>query len=170
MVKNSPQPALKPVGDSMFYMWRCIIVMAHADGVIHKSEREFFEKVFANMARAYTLTKDQADTFARDLESPQDIDQLLPNVADTEFRSLLLYFSQIVAWIDGDLSPHEANLLKKLHSSRGDGSEQIMADIRQQMASQVVRRREDGEKQILRHPLYYALDALLDRLGIPPID
>ena len=46
MTGPTPQQSKKPVSDSMFNMWRCIIMVAHADGIIHEKESEFFEKVF----------------------------------------------------------------------------------------------------------------------------
>jgi uncharacterized tellurite resistance protein B-like protein len=173
MTKPSAQPAKRPLTDSMFNMWRAIIVMAHADGVIHEKEQEFFDKVFANMARAYELTPAHLETFANDLKTAQPIENLLPKVTDPELRSLLLYFSQVVAWIDGHLSPDESELLKKLHNAFGKGPEmnEVMARIRQEMADQMFKRRNDLQAQkVDRNPLFYALDALLIRLGIDLID
>jgi tellurite resistance protein len=174
MTNPSAQPAKKPVSDSMFYMWRCIIVMAHADGVIHDKEQEFFDKVFANMGRVYALTQEHLDTFAADLKKAQDIDTLLPYVKDVEFRSLLLYFSQVVAWIDGNLSQDESELLKKLHTAFGKAPEtgEVMAKIRLDIADQMFKRKSDlvQQKHLERNPLFYALDALLLRLGIELLD
>jgi uncharacterized tellurite resistance protein B-like protein len=170
MTNTSAQPCKKPVSESLYYMWRCIIVMAHADGVVHEKEQEFFDKVFANMARAYALTPAQQETFASDLKTAQNIDALLPHVTDPEFRSLLLYFSQVVAWIDGNLSPDESNLLRKLHDAFGKGPEtnEVMQRIRADIADQMFKRRADQQqsRQLERNPLFYALDALLMRLGI----
>ncbi len=173
MTNASAQPAKRPITDSMFNMWRAIIVMAHADGVIHEKEQEFFDKVFANMARSYDLTPAHMDTFAKDLKVAQPIEALLPKITDPELRSLLLYFSQVVAWIDGHLSPDESELLKKLHNAFGKGAEmgEVMARIRQEMADQMFKRRTDLQSQRPdRNPLFYALDALLIRLGIDLID
>lgn len=173
MTSTSAQPAKKPVSESLFYMWRCIIVMAHADGVVHEKEREFFDKVFANMARAYALTPAQQEVFASDLKVAQNIDELLPHVKDPEFRGLLLYFSQVVAWIDGNLSPDESELLRKLHGAFGKAPEtgELMQKIRADIADQMFKRKADLQsKQLERNPLFYALDALLMRLGIDLLD
>lgn len=173
MSKSSAQPGIMPVSDSFFYMWRCIIVMAHADGVIHEKEREFFEKVFVNMARVYALTPEHLKAFTGDLEKAQNIDTLMSHIKDPECRSLLLYFSQVVAWIDGHLSPDESDLLKKLHAAFGKAPEtgEMMAKIRQDIADQMFKRKTDLEQRHLeRNPLFYALDALLLRLGIDHLD
>lgn len=173
MSKPSTQPGIMPVSDSFFSMWRCIIVMAHADGVIHEKEREFFEKVFANMGRVYALTPEHLKIFDGDLKKAQDIDTLMPRITDPECRSLLLYFSQVVAWIDGNLSPDESGLLKKLHTAFGKAPEtgEMMAKIRQDIADQMFKRKADlKQKHLERNPLFYALDALLLRLGIDHLD
>jgi hypothetical protein len=171
MTVNVPQPVQKPVSDSLFHMWRCIIVMAHADAVIHQREQDFFDKVFVNMARSYALTDAHRAAFAGDLKSPQEIDPLLARVTDPEARSLLLYFSQAVAWIDGNLSPQEAALLRKLQAVCGTGAAHVQAEIRQEIADQMFRRKADiEERNIERNPLFYAMDALLARLGIEPVD
>lgn len=171
MTQSASRPDLKPVTDSLFHMWRCIIVMAHADGVVHQREQDFFDKAFANMGQKYALTEDHLKIFAGDLKAPRDIDPLLARVVDAEARSLLLYFSQAVAWIDGNLSPHEAALLKKLQTSCGSGAAHVQAEIRQEIADQMFRRKADmEERNIERNPLFYAMDALLGRLGIPPVD
>jgi tellurite resistance protein len=173
MTNASAQPAKKPVSDSLFHMWRCIIVMAHADGVVHEKEKEFFDKVFENMKRAYALTPAQLAIFDNDLKNAQDIDTLLPQVTDPEYRSLLLYFSQVVAWIDGNLSPDESNLLRKLHAAFGKQAEtgEVMQRIRADIADQMFKRKADLQaKQLERNPLFYALDALLMRLGIDLLD
>ena len=173
MTNTSAQPAKRQVSESLYYMWRCIIVMAHADGVVHEKEQEFFDKVFTNMARAYALTPEQQATFVSDLKTAQNIDELLPHVKDPEFRSLLLYFSQVVAWIDGNLSPDESELLRKLHAAFGKGTDtnEVMQKIRADIADQMFKRKSDLQsKQLERNPLFYALDALLMRLGIDLLD
>lgn len=171
MAVSGAQQQKKPVSDSMFNMWRCIIVVAHADGVIHEKEQEFFDKVFINMSRVYDLTEDHHRMWIEDLKTTQDIDLLLPKVADPEYKSMLLYFSQVVAWIDGDLSGGESALLKKLHNTimPNAPTEKIMAEIRADIATKVLQRK-DTEKTLQRNPLFFALDALLIRLGVDHIE
>jgi tellurite resistance protein len=171
MAGPATQQQKKPVSDSMFNMWRCIIMVAHADGVIHEKESEFFEKVFVSMAKVYALTEAHHQTWQEDLATVQSIEALLARVTDPECKSMLLYFSQVVAWIDGNLSPDEAALLKKLHNSimPNEPTEKIMADIRADIAARVVARK-DTEKSLQRNPLFFALDALLARLGVELIE
>jgi hypothetical protein len=171
MTAPSSKPVPKPINDSFFHMWRGVIIMAHADGIIHEKEREFFESLFEKMAETYALTPGHLQVFAADLETAQDVETVLPHITDLEHRSLLLFFCQAVAWIDGNLNPDEAELLTRLHRAFGQGAGQVMADIRLGIVDQMSRRKFDlEERHIQRNPLFYAIDALLGRLGIPPLD
>lgn len=172
MSQTSAQPALKPVSESLFYMWRAVICMAHADGIVHQSERDLFERIFENMGRAYDIAPAYLDTFRKDLDAPQGIDRLLPHITDPECKSLLIFFSQVVACADGKLDFSEAALIGKLDAAFGAQPdtettvEQIRADIAKRMKDYKSRNTDPP----LRAAIYYALDALLLRLGIDMLE
>lgn len=171
MTKTSTNPTRQAFTDSMFSMWRCVILVAHADGVIHDKERELFDKVFASLARTYALTPEHMATFQQDFAQKQDIDVLLPRVTDPEAKALLLFFAQVVASIDGVLAYNEATLVGQLHARIGNSpdAKDRVAEIRADIADQMKNRRAD-QGTVDRNPIYYALDALLLRLGVDPID
>lgn len=172
MNQTSPQPALKPVSESLFYMWRCVICMAHADGVVHEKERAFFDGIFTHMGRAYDLTSEHLETFAKDLEEQQDLDALLTHLTDPECKSLLIFFSQVVACSDGKLDFEEAALIGKLDGAFGaqPDTEETVAQIRNDIAERMKLYKEAGHQKPDRPAVYYALDALLLRLGIDVLD
>lgn len=168
MTKPSPQTSRKPFSDSMFNMWRCVIVVAHADGVIHEKERELFDTVFAHLEQAYELTDLHVGTFTKDLAQKQDINAFLPQVTEPESKALLLFFAQIVASIDGSLAYDEATLVGRLHGKLASSPDirDRVAEIRKSIADQMVNRAKKPD----RNPIYFALDALLLRLGIDPVE
>lgn len=108
--------AKEPIGHSQFYMWRCIIAIGHADGVMHEAERAYLNRIIGNMDRAGSLTEEQKKTFAEDMEKPQNIAELLKHINDPQWRGQLLYFGGLLARADGELHPDEDMLLKKLHA------------------------------------------------------
>jgi uncharacterized membrane protein YebE (DUF533 family) len=172
MSRVSTQETLKPISESMFYMWRCVICMAHADGIVHEKERELFDRIFANMGQVYDVSLAHAETFRRDIAAPQDIEKLLPFIADPECQSLLIFFSQVVACIDGRLDFQEAELIGQLYGAFG-GKEDTAANIgaiRDDIAARMKLYEESGHERPERPATYYALDALLLRLGIDLLD
>jgi len=128
------------VSTSMFYMWRCVICIAHADGMIHDKELEYLRRIFGNMDRAYGLTDEQKALFEDDLENPKQIRDLIRYINDPYFRSQLIYFGGVIAHVDGDLHPSEDTLLKKLHADQlaSLDMEQIRRDVHQAIESDML--------------------------------
>lgn len=153
----------------MFNMLRCIIVVVHADGVVHPKERECFNKILTAIDRTYALTDQHRRTLAEDFDAPQRLDDLLPHITDPEFRGLLLFFGEIMAWSDGSLPPAEIGILEELNTTltTGAGTVNAMAAIRQAIAKQQQRRNSDQQP---RSHISYALEALLHRMGVDPLD
>ena len=107
------------VSTSKFYMFRCLIVMAHADGVFSDIERGYMYS-FMNHQRVW-LTDEQYKTLEDDMETPKAIEDLLPYINDPDYRSQLLYFARLMAFKDGEKHPDEEALLNKLHASAVEG-------------------------------------------------
>jgi uncharacterized membrane protein YebE (DUF533 family) len=163
----------KPFTDSMFSMWRAVIAVAHADGVIHEKERSLFDKVFTSIAQRYDLTDEQRAVFEEDLIARKDIDSLVAGVTEPECKAMLLFFAQIVASIDGVLAYDEAAMVGQLHGKFGLAPDTVdrVAEIRRAIADQMAQRRADMAKGgTPRNPILYALDALLLRLGVEPVE
>src|SRR5574337_389569 len=107
MTPVQPQVSGQPISNSTFYMWRCIIAIAHADGMIQEQERAYIQKIIDNMDRVYGLTPAQKAAFASDLNAskPQNIADLLRNINDPACRAQLVYFGGLLARADGVMDP-----------------------------------------------------------------
>lgn len=171
MTQPSPHTSPKPFTESHYYMWRAVIAVAHADGVVHDKEKELFDKVIHSVARSYALTDEHLGTFTRDLQEAQDIYTLIPHISDPECKALLLFFSQIVASIDGSLAYDEATLVGRLHGKLGSmpDTRERVSEIRANIADRMKQRRADLAANKERDPIYYAVDALLMRLGVETV-
>ena len=159
------QPGYKPVSESMFYMWRCVICMIHADGLVHEREVEVFDRLIAALGQAYILTPEHLETFRADMAPPQDIEKFLPQVTDPECQSLLIFFSQILASADGNVDFEEAELVGRLNGVFGGQLEtaETIAAIRKDITA---RREAQGEAGDGRPEIYYAIGVLMRRLGV----
>ncbi len=99
------------VGTSQFYMLRCVVAVAHADGVVTPEEAAFVTEKFEHMP----FTSEQKNTLLADLKTPQDVDYLLSHINEPKFRGQVVYFARLLAYKDGNLHPSEDELIKYLH-------------------------------------------------------
>ncbi len=155
-------------------MWRCVIAIAHADGMVQDLERAYLQRIIANMDRVYSLTAEQKATFANDLESPtsQNIPELLSHINDPAVRGQLIYFGGLLARADGVLDPREDDILKKLRADQMASldMQQIHAHVKKSVSDEMFR--FDIAQQEIRPQtgLSGILDRLLLRIGIDLLD
>lgn len=157
------------VPTGMFYMWRCVIALAHIDGHFHDAERAYLDRVFANMDRGYGLTEDQKQTIADDYKNPKKIGDLIRYINDPRWRGELIYFGGLMARADGDLHPDEDAILKKLHAEQMDSldMEQIRKQAKEAVADETFQHDLDlGEIRASGGYLLPLLDRLLLHIGI----
>ena len=156
------------VSTSMFYMWRCVICIAHADGMIHDKEIAYLRRIFGNMDRAYGLTDEQKAIFEDDLENPKQIRDLIRDINDPYFRSQLIYFGGLMAHADGALHPSEDALLKKLHADQlaSLDMEQIRAEVHNAVAGEMFQHDMKINDIWSGSVLLRSIDALLLYFGI----
>lgn len=168
MSNTQPQIPGQPISNSTFYMWRCIIAIAHADGVLQDAERVYIGRVIANMDRVYGLTDEQKKIFAEDFDTPQNIGDLLPYINDPAVRGQLIYFGGLLAHADGVLSPSEKDILDKLHADHMAtlDMEQIRTHARKAVEDEMFRHDLDMSGIRPQNGIVRVLDAFLLWLGI----
>lgn len=170
MGQSQPYTNNRTLDESLFAMWRCVVAVAHADGILHEKEKTHFEKLFGVLGSAFNMTPAQITQLAQDLTQPQDIAALLPAVTDAEQRCLLVNFAHVVAHVDGELHPEEEKLLVLLNKSVPETAEtgRIRDEIRRDIVRQMAQHAGDSltEEGARSCTLTYALNALLHRLGI----
>ena len=105
------------VSTSKFYMLRCLVAMAHADGVVCDEERAYMNALISRLP----LTPEQESILDNDLHEAQPIEELLPYINDPRYRGQLPYFARLMAYKDGELHPNEEALLNKMHAYAVDG-------------------------------------------------
>ncbi len=107
------------VSTSKFYMFRCMIVMAHADNVFCEQERAYMYALM-NHTRV-PLTDEQYTTLEDDMKTPKALEDLLPYINDPNYRGQLVYFARLMAAKDGNIDADEEALLNKLNAYAIDG-------------------------------------------------
>lgn len=157
------------VGTSKFYMLRCLVAMAHADGVVCDQESAYVTSLISRLP----FTDEQRETLEHDLHSPQSIGGLLPYINEPKYRGQLPYFARLMAYKDGDLHPSEDALLEKLHASAVEGLDMdaIRAEAKKAAEAELLihdisideNRPQKGGHAI---PWFQWLDELLQSVGI----
>ncbi len=164
MVHESLQQHKPPVGNSQFYMWRCVVALAHADGMVQQEERDYLTRVFGRMG----LNDEQKSTLQADMATAQDIAALLNHINEPEWRGQLVYFAGLLARADGVVDPQEDHILKKLHADQLSSldMDHIRADVKKAVANEMFQ--HDLKMSELRPQggLSAIIDSLLLRLGI----
>jgi uncharacterized membrane protein YebE (DUF533 family) len=134
MALEAPPPIVvgQPLTESAFYMWRCIIAVAHADGAVQDAELEYLDKMFTQMHRDDALTAEQTEVLGQDLTTPQNVSELLKHVTDHGDRHQLIYYAALMAKANDDLDPGEEDIIRKLSAGEISDAEvdQLLKDIR----------------------------------------
>lgn len=174
MAPVQPQVSGKPVSTSTFYMWRVIIAIAHADGLVQEEERAYLTRIFANMDRVYGLTDEQRKTFKSDLDNPnmQSIPDLMRYINDPAARGQVIYFGGLLARADGVLDPREDEILKKLRADQMASLDmtQIRADTKKAVADEMFQHDLKMSEIRPQKGLVAVLDSLLLRMGIDVLE
>ncbi len=115
------------VSTSKFYMLRCLVAMAHADGEVCDEERAYIDGFSSRLP----LSDEQNKILHDDLETPQDVGDLFRHINDPRYRGQVCYFARLMAYKDGVLDPSEQELLDRLHLMATDGLDMdaIRADV-----------------------------------------
>jgi hypothetical protein len=167
-IKADQMRKKESLSHSMFMMWRCIVAIAHADGLMHAEERSYLEKVFAGIARQYDVSADQKNALQADLVKAQNVFDLLPQINDPMFRGQLIYFGGLLARKDGILHPNEDQILKKLHADHMSSLDMdaIRAETKRVVGNQMFQ--HEMEMNAFRPDTRFGqiVDSLLLRLGI----
>lgn len=162
------RPNREPIPHGLFYMWRCVIAIAHADNHVSQAERDYLAKVFKNMERLYIVSDEQKATWARDMEVAQNIPDLIRNINEPMYRGQLTYFGGLLAHADGDLHPNEDAILKKLRADQMASLDmaEIRAEAKKTVESEIFQHDIKMDELRPRGTLFAVLDALLLKMGI----
>ena len=156
------------VGNSQFYMVRCVIAMAHADGAVCDAEREHVE----NMIKRMPFNNEQKTVLRKDLEEQQNVSSLLAHINDPKYRGQVVYFARLLAHKDGELHPNEEALLKRMHLTVTDGLDMdaIRGDVRTYVAGDMAKHQTDIDAQRPDSGLFGLFDRFMVWCGIDLMD
>lgn len=129
------------MNDSRFAMWRAVVAMVHADGIVTPHEVSFVNEQVKDL----NLSKEQLKQLSDDFKEPQDIANLFSQIKTDIDKRDFFALARALSWCDGDFADQEAhiiNVLEKRHLAESDIS--LLTQSRESMAEV-----ELGDKQWL---------------------
>jgi len=113
--------------DSRFAMWRAIVALIHADGVVTPHELAFISKYMANL----TLSDTQRSIINSDIQHPEDIYKMYDLIENDEDRADFFSLARAICWCDGDFDAQEQKILKalekrSLHHFKSNNNSEIL--------------------------------------------
>jgi uncharacterized membrane protein YebE (DUF533 family) len=118
------------VDDSRFTMWRAVITIIHADGVVTPHELSFLNDYLKEM----NLTDEQRRIVAEDLKAPQDTVKMFKEITNVQDKRDFFMLARAVSWCDGDLDRQEDLIIRKLEKHHLDEeSREWLAESRDMM-------------------------------------
>lgn len=112
------------ISDSQFYMWRAVIAMVHADGVVTPHETAFIQDAIKDLG----LSEGQLGVMSNDLKTPQDSYEMFSRISDVQDKKKYFSLARAIGWSDGDLDKQERLIIKNLEKIHMNEEEMEMLD------------------------------------------
>lgn len=158
--------------NSKFYMWRCVTAMAHADGFVDRNEVDHLKGIFDKMFAKEALNQEKYDVLINDLAEEQNISSLFAQINDPKYRAQVIHFARLLAYKDGEFSPSEEQLLKRLHIDLTSGLdlETIRKEIQYEVQQEIVLNEIENDSKRPMTGLFGAIDWLALKFDIDLMD
>lgn len=102
------------ITDSRFHMWRTVVALAHADGVVVPEEEAFVENYISTLP----FTDEQRETLREDLRTPQNAYEMFEQISERSDQAEFFQFARMLIWCDGDLDRQEDQIFKHLQKEQ----------------------------------------------------
>lgn len=124
---------LKGISDSRMFMWRAVIAMVHADGVVTPHELAFVQDSIKDIG----MSPEQLKIISHDLQTPQDSYEMFSQIQSPLDKKDYFALARAVSWCDGDLDKQEQLILKNLEKMHINEEEMKLLDQSRQAMHEV---------------------------------
>ena len=98
------------LSESRFYMWRAVVAMVHADGVVTPHELSFIN----DYVKELDFSIAQLDIIGEDLREPQQAHDMFAKIAEREDKKDFFALARALSWCDGDYDAQEKFIIDHL--------------------------------------------------------
>ena len=103
----------KTLNESRFYMWRAVVAMIHADGVVTPQELSFVQDYMNDI----DLSPEQRAIVGQDIHEPQLIHKMFSQIMNLQDRKDFFALARALSWCDGDFDAQEEKILAHLEKN-----------------------------------------------------
>lgn len=121
------------LNDSRFYMWRAVVAMAHADGVVTPHEMAFINDYIKDMS----LSAQQLEIIGQDLHTPQDTYEMFAHISDLQDKRDFFALARALSWCDGDYDEQEKHIIDCLEESHIDNENRNLLEESREIINEV---------------------------------
>ena len=116
------------ITESRLYMWRAVVAMVHADGVVTPHEVSFINDYIHDMQLSHV----QLEMIGQDLQTPQDVYEMFANVSELQDRKDFFALARALSWCDGDFDAQEKTIINRLEEKHlNDENRQLLEESRE---------------------------------------
>jgi len=106
-------------------MWRAVVAMVHADGIVTPHEIDFVNTHILNLP----LSEGQMKVIRQDIQTPQDVGSMFSQIEVQNDKRDFFVLARALAWCDGDLDKQEAKILHTIHAKHmATGEESLLRE------------------------------------------
>lgn len=98
------------LSESRFYMWRAVVAMVHADGVVTPHELSFINDYVKDL----DFSKSQLDMIGQDLREPKQAHDMFAKIIEREDKKDFFALARALSWCDGDYDAQEKFIIEHL--------------------------------------------------------
>ena len=121
----------KVMDDSLFAMWRAVVAMVHADGIVTPHEVSFVNE----QIRDLHFSENQLAQLSEDFKEPQDITEMFSNIKSPQDKKAFFMLARALSWCDGDLAEQDEHIIEVLeHKEFAVEDRAILEESRENMS------------------------------------
>ena len=121
------------ISESRFYMWRAVVAMVHADGVVTPHELSFIN----DHIRQINLSPEQIKIVGEDLQTPQDVYDMFARIFENQDKRDFFALARALSWCDGDFANQEKHIIKHLENAIQDNQMRNILDESREIMNEV---------------------------------
>ncbi len=120
--------------ESRFAMWRTVVALIHADGVVSPHEIYFIREYTKDVP----MSAAQKAVIHHDIKTPQNIYDLFSYITQAQDKQDFFILARILCWSDGDFQKQEKAILSMLEHISHDEKNQALLQQSQNHVKEIM--------------------------------